>query len=177
MFKTIFSSRGKSSCLFSDNATNFVGAHKELKKLASLVTVPDEVSGKYLASENITCKFIPPRASNFGGIWEAGIKSFKFHLKRTISDAKLTYEEFLTVIDQIEGILNSRPLSPLSSEPSDYEPLTAGHFLIGRPINSIVEPQILDFSESRLSRWQKLTKMIQIIWKRWITDYVNHLQQ
>ncbi|XP_035228300.1 uncharacterized protein LOC118200437 [Stegodyphus dumicola] len=130
------------------------GAHKELKKRASLVSVPDEVLGQYLASENISCKLIPPHAPNFGEIWEAGIKSFKFHLKRTISDAKRNSEEFLTVFDQIAGILNSRSLSPLSSEPPDYEPLTPGHFLIGRPINSIVEPQILALSESRLLRWQ-----------------------
>jgi hypothetical protein len=175
--KRFFSRRGKSSCLFSDNATNFIGANQELKKLASLVTFRDEFLSRYLSSENISWKFLPPRAPNFGGLWESGVKSFKHHLKRTISNAKLTYEEFLTIVNQIEGILNSRPISPLSSDVSDYEPLTPGHFLIGRPINSIPEPSLINEAENRLARWQNLTKMVQHIWKRWTTDYLNHLQQ
>ncbi|GFW34465.1 uncharacterized protein TNCV_500831 [Trichonephila clavipes] len=33
-----------------------------------------------------------------GGLWEAGIKSVKYHLKRTLGRSRLTYEEFETVI-------------------------------------------------------------------------------
>ncbi|GFV81243.1 reverse transcriptase domain-containing protein [Trichonephila clavipes] len=92
--------------------------------------------------------------SEFGGIWETGVKSFKYHLKRTISNLNLTIEEFLTVVNQIEGILNSQPLIPLYSDPNDFSSLTPGHFLIGRPINSIPEPKIIDIPDNRLCRWQ-----------------------
>ncbi|XP_055941832.1 uncharacterized protein LOC129971878 [Argiope bruennichi] len=110
--KRFFSRRGKCSTLFSDKSKSFIGANKELKKLASLVNFPDEILSRFLAMENISWKFLPPRAPNFGGLWESGVKSFKHHLKRTVADAKLFYEEFLTVITQIEGILNSRPIPP-----------------------------------------------------------------
>ncbi|GFV76844.1 hypothetical protein TNCV_4730641 [Trichonephila clavipes] len=36
-----------------------------------------------------------------GGLWEAGIKSVKYHLKRALGRSRLTYEEFETVIIQI----------------------------------------------------------------------------
>ncbi|GFX86894.1 integrase catalytic domain-containing protein [Trichonephila clavipes] len=169
--------RGKCAKLHSDNATNFVGANIELKKMFNLVCKPDEALASYMASEGIDWKFLPPRAPNFGGLWEAGVKSFKFYLKRVVGNIRLTYEEFLTVIIQIEGMLNSRPLVPLSSDLDDLNVLTPSHFLIGRSIASIVEPDLTNLNENRLANWQKITKIIQLIWKRWSVDYLNSLQQ
>ncbi|GFY05475.1 integrase catalytic domain-containing protein [Trichonephila clavipes] len=68
--------RGKCAKLYSDNATNFVGANIELKKMFNLVCKPDEALASYMVSEGIDWKFLPPRAPNFGGLWEAGVKSF-----------------------------------------------------------------------------------------------------
>ncbi|GFX07316.1 integrase catalytic domain-containing protein [Trichonephila clavipes] len=65
---------------------------------------------------------------------------------------------------------------PLSDNINEYEVLTPGHFIIGRPISAIPEPAILDISDNRLSRWQYTTKCVQTIWKRWKNDYLNHLQ-
>ncbi|GFV48488.1 integrase catalytic domain-containing protein [Trichonephila clavipes] len=76
--------RGKCAKLYSDNATNFVGANIELKKMFNLVCKPDEALASYMASEGMDWKFLPPRAPNFGGLWEAGVKSFKFYLKRVV---------------------------------------------------------------------------------------------
>ncbi|GFS52603.1 integrase catalytic domain-containing protein [Trichonephila clavipes] len=90
---------------------------------------------------------------------------------------KLICNKNETIIIQIEGILNSRPLVPLSDNINEYEVLTPGHFIIGRPISAIPEPAILDISDNRLSRWQYTTKCVQTIWKRWKNDYLNHLQQ
>ncbi|GFY27119.1 integrase catalytic domain-containing protein [Trichonephila clavipes] len=66
---------------------------------------------------------------------------------------------------------------PLSDNINEYEVLTPGHFIIGRPISAIPEPAILDISDNRLSRWQYTTKCVQTIRKRWKNDYLNHLQQ
>jgi hypothetical protein len=93
-----------------------------------------------------------------------------------VGNAKLTFEQFLTITTQIEGILNSRPLTPLTSNIDDLEVLTPGHFLIGRPINYIVEPDLRNVSDNRLKLWQQVTKSVQIIWKRWNNSYLSHLQ-
>ncbi|GFT87540.1 integrase catalytic domain-containing protein [Trichonephila clavipes] len=56
-----------------------------------------------------------------GGLWEAGIKSVKYHLKRALGRSRLTYEEFEKVIIQVEGTLNSRPHTPISNDLDNFE--------------------------------------------------------
>ncbi|GFS72113.1 integrase catalytic domain-containing protein [Trichonephila clavipes] len=161
--KRLCARRGRISTLMSDNATNFKGAAAELNRFIKLICNKNETLANYFASEAIQWKFIPPRSPNFGGLWETGVKSFKHHLYRTLVNSKITFEEFETIIIQIEGILNSRPLVPLSDNINEYEVLTPGRFIIGRPISAIPEPAILDISDNRLSRWQYTTKCVQTI--------------
>ncbi|XP_055924681.1 uncharacterized protein LOC129956765 [Argiope bruennichi] len=131
-----------------------------------MVRKPDEKLAGYLAAEGIEWKFIPPRSPHFGGLWEAAIKSFKYHLKRVVKGINLTYEEFLTVIVQIEGILNSRPFCPLSANEDDFEVLTPAHFLINRSLTSLNEPDLTNLKESHLKKWQK----IEVLWQIGTTD-------
>ncbi|GFU17603.1 integrase catalytic domain-containing protein [Trichonephila clavipes] len=70
--------RRKCAIISSDNAKNFVGANRELKRLHNLLKFPEEKISSYLSSEGISWNFMPARAPNFGGLWEAGVKSFKF---------------------------------------------------------------------------------------------------
>ncbi|GFS60991.1 integrase catalytic domain-containing protein [Trichonephila clavipes] len=175
--KRFMARRGKCAKLFSDNGKNFVGASNEIKKLLEIVRKPDEKLANYLAAEGIEWKFIPARSPNFGGLWEAAIKSCKYHLKRVVNGINLTYEELLTVTVQIEGILNSRPLCPLSNNDDDFQVLTPAHFLINRSLNSLEEPNLTKCKESNLKKWQKITKIVQLMWKFWSRNYLNQLQQ
>ncbi|XP_046145476.1 uncharacterized protein LOC123988776 [Osmia bicornis bicornis] len=111
-----------------------------------------------------------------GGKWEAVVKSLKFHLKGTIGDALLTFEESITLLAQIEAILNSRPVEPLSDDPDDISALSPGHFLIGSQINAVPESTFLDFAVNRLSRWQFLQQRLQQFWRLWSTQYLQRLQ-
>ncbi|UYV77734.1 hypothetical protein LAZ67_15002083 [Cordylochernes scorpioides] len=106
-FRRFISRRGKPSDIFTDNATNFKGAKNILNNIHQLVK--DSSIQSYVANEHITWHFIPPSAPNFGGIWEAGIKSLKYHLLRCLKSAVLNFEELNTLTSQIEACLNSRP--------------------------------------------------------------------
>ncbi|XP_022837004.1 uncharacterized protein LOC111364391, partial [Spodoptera litura] len=133
-FKRFVSRRGHCRHIWSDNGTNFVGAAKELQMLFNQQSSMYKDIAAALANSQTEWHFIPPHAPNFGGLWEAGVKSVKHHLKRVIGDSTLTFEELSTVLSQIEACLNSRPLSQGSSDPEDPVPLTPGHFLVGHPL-------------------------------------------
>lgn len=175
-FKRFISRRGKPSKMFSDNATNFRGANNELREIYKFMESSNEKIDKYLANLSIQWQFIPPRAPHFGGLWEAGVKSVKYHLKRVANASLLTYEEFSTVLCQIESCLNSRPLCPLSNDPKDLNSLSPGHFLIGTSLAAIPEQNLQNVAINRLNHYQKLTQLIQSFWSRWRKEYLAELQ-
>ncbi|GFV78857.1 integrase catalytic domain-containing protein [Trichonephila clavipes] len=175
--KRFFSRRDRCAKLYSDNGKTFVGANKELKRFLKLIEDSDDNLAGFLSAEGIEWTFIPPRAPSFGGFWDTSVKSIKYHLRRVVSGSNLTYEEFLTVCIQIEGILNSRPLCPLSSNSDDLNALTPAHFLIGRSMTSVVEPNLIELKENALKKWQRITRLVQLIWNKWHSCYLSELQQ
>ena len=177
--KRFIARRGICSEIHSDCGTNFVGAARELKELHSLFTSESHTNqvSSFLSNRGIVWKFNPPGAPHFGGIWEAGVKSAKFHMYRVIGTTRLSFEELYTIMTQIEACLNSRPLTPMSSDPNDLVALTPGHFIIGDCLTSIPEPDITSEKLNRLTRFQLLQQMSQHFWRRWSGEFLTRLQQ
>ncbi|GBM34995.1 hypothetical protein AVEN_240358-2-1, partial [Araneus ventricosus] len=94
-----------------------------------------------------------------------------------VESQNLPMRNFDTILHRIEGILNSHSLTPLSSDMDDLEFLTPRHFLIGRPITAIAEPNLTNVENNRLNLWQKTSKIVRVIWKRWQNNYLSILQQ
>ncbi|XP_026829830.1 uncharacterized protein LOC113563037 [Ooceraea biroi] len=169
------SCQGLCRTLFSDCGTNFIGADAQLRSLFAASNSEGKLIAARLADEQIHWRFNPPAGPNFGGIWEAAVKSLKHHLRRVIGDAKLTYEEMATLLAQIESCLNSRPLQAISDDPEDLSVLTPGHFLIGAPLNAVPEPSLVEDRMDRLSRWKQLQAMRDHFWSRWSKEYLHSL--
>ncbi|XP_047537187.1 uncharacterized protein LOC125071140 [Vanessa atalanta] len=154
------------------------GADKELREMFNKATSDFSTEIKtLLANEGTTWHYIPPQAPNFGGLWEAGVRSTKYHLKRVIGDTTLTYEELSTVLTQIEACLNSRPLCQMSDNSDDVLPLTPGHFLIGEPLITIPDEDYSKSNITGLQRWKLVQKMLNDFWKRWSAEYLITLNQ
>jgi len=171
------SRRGKPAHIYSDNGSNFVGANRELNELGNFLMKEGTVISKAINDMGINWHFIPAYSPHFGGLWESGVKSTKYYLKRIAGNATLTFEEFSTLLAQIEATLNSRPLIPMSSDPNDLMPLTPAHFLIGRTLTSVADPSLTHLPEARLFRWQLVQSLHQHFWKRWSKEYISELQQ
>lgn len=177
--KRFVSRRGLISHLYSDCGTNFVGASKQLMK--TFQNFVNERSTKdainhFALEHSIHFHFQPPAAPHQGGLWESAIKSTKYHLKRVIGDRVLTLMELITLVTQVEAVLNSRPLTALSSDPSDISALTPGHFLIGTSLVAVPEPNVIDIPDNRLSHWQTVQALHQRFWRRWHQEYLHQLQ-
>lgn len=177
-FNRFASRRGKPSIMYSDCGTNFVGAARQLEKeFEEAIKESQPEIAEQLSNDGILWKFIPPAAPHFGGLWEAGVKSTKYHLKRILGESVLTFEEMTTTLVEIGGCLNSRPLCPLTSDPSDLTALTPAHFLVGDIIVSPPKPSVSQRPTNRLDRWQQTQRLTEHFWKRWSTEYLSRLQQ
>jgi hypothetical protein len=129
----------------------------------------------FLTTEGCDWKFFPPHGPHFGGLWEAAVKSMKYHLWRTLDAQIATYEELCTLLVEIEACLNSRPLCVHPNDPhSSY--LSPGHFLIGQPLTQLPTIDYTNIKLSRLSRWQSFQQQLQNFWKRWSADYLHEQQ-
>ncbi|XP_055388776.1 uncharacterized protein LOC129617687 [Condylostylus longicornis] len=178
--KRFTSRRGLCRDLYCDNSTNFVGTRHVLRELADKFNdqqFKNDVSC-WCTNHNIEFHHIPARSPHFGGLWEAAVKAAKFHLNRCCLNMNLTYEEMQTLITQIESILNSRPIIFLSSDPSDEQVLTPGHFLGGGPLNALPEPlRNEDVNITSLKRFHRIVFVQQKFWSRWSKEYLTTLQR
>ncbi|KAH8388811.1 hypothetical protein KR215_000935, partial [Drosophila sulfurigaster] len=129
------------------------------------------------AHKSLSWHFNPPGAPHMGGLWEAGVKSFKALFYKATSTGKYTFEELSTLLAKIEACLNSRPISPMSEDPSDLLALTPGHFLVGGPLISVLEPPINQPATSILNRWQRMKALHQQFCFRWKDEYLKKLHK
>lgn len=170
--------RGLPEGISSDNGTNFRGAATYLSEVQVFLNKNNQIISNHLLKKEVTWSFIPPSAPNFGGLWEAGVKSAKGHLKHVLNCHTLNFEEYSTLAVNVEAILNSRPLCALSSDPGEkIDYLTPGHFLIGAPLIERPERDMSEVYISPLKRWNLITKATQSFWKRWSQDYLHTLIQ
>lgn len=93
-----------------------------------------------------------------------------------MGNALFTFEELSTALSQIEACLNSRPISSMSADPMDLQPLTSAHFLIGESLTGIPDLNVTEIPINRLNRWQMIQRSFQDFWRRWSLEYLNNLQ-
>lgn len=168
------SRRGFCETMISDNGTNFVGADRELKE--ALISWQEDGTVEFMRAKGTEWKFITPSAPFKGGIWEAAVKSMKFHLRRVMRTQVYTFEMIATLLAQVEACMNSRPLCALSDDPDDARALTPGHFLIGEELINPPAVQREMPKETLRSFWQQTHASSLEFWKEWSIDYLRTLQ-
>uniref|UniRef100_A0A1X7UQF8 DUF5641 domain-containing protein n=1 Tax=Amphimedon queenslandica TaxID=400682 RepID=A0A1X7UQF8_AMPQE len=111
------------------------------------------------------------------------IKSTKTCLKKTVGKARLTYEDLLTSLTEVEMIVNSRLLTYLSADEME-EPITPSHLLIWRRVLTL--PQIPQSSDEGygtpithskvIRRMNHLQQTLDHFWDRWRWEYLVELR-
>ncbi|XP_071479017.1 uncharacterized protein [Diadema antillarum] len=122
--------RGRPKKIHSDNGTNFKSGYRELKE--SLTQLNSQKVGRFLTQKGIEWEFNPPGASHMGGVWERVIRAVRRILSGLLKEQLVTDEALTTLMTEVEAILNARPLTQLSMDSNDDEPLTPNHLLLLR---------------------------------------------
>ncbi len=98
-------------------------------------------------------------------------------MKAITKEQLLDDEGLNTLMCEVEAIVNGRPLTKLSYDPRDLEPLTPNHLLLLRS-RSNLPPGILtkeDCCSTR--RWRQVQYLANVFWRRWIREYLPSLQE
>ena len=110
-------------------------------------------------------------------MWERLIRTVQRLLCTILNSNVVSSDEILmTVMCEVESMINSRPRTKVSDDPSDLHPITPNHFIMAS--GSEAWPWAgQDASICARQRWRRVQAYTAMIWKRWIKEYLPSLQQ
>jgi hypothetical protein len=168
-------------CIMSDNATTFIAASHELQSLLTSANLTHQ-----LAEKGVKWSFIPKRAPWYGGFWERLIGLTKTRLKKVLGRRLVSFIELQTILTEIESILNDRPLTYVSTNVNDIQPISPSSLLYGRRITTLPhhssDPLVADDVDYNSSgyvqkRYHVISQVLQHFWLRWKHEYLTALRE
>ena len=176
-FSKFVSIRGRPVVVYSDNGLNLQAGEKELKIADEEWNVEKDIQA-YAAHRDIEWHFSPPHGPHFGGVWERMVQSSKRAMKIVLENRLITDKVLSVVVAEVSALLNSRPLTHLSVNIEEPEPLTPNHFLFAQvlPYFPLKKTELSDIEVSN-TQFQQSQEIVQHFWKRWLQEYVPHLTE
>lgn len=166
--------RGQPVEIWSDNGTNFVGGNRLLREAVQQWN--NSKVQEFMQQKEIRWKFNPPAASHMGGVWERQIRTVRKLILALINQQQLTDEALQTFLCLVENIINNRPLTVISDDPADLEPLTPNHILQLRRGPSLPPGEFVKQDLYCRRRWRQVQYLADVFWKRWTREYLPTLQ-
>lgn len=166
--------RGQPNELRSDKGTHFVGGERELR-----VAVDKWNTNKtrcFLQQKSIDWRFNTPIASHMGGVWERQIRSIQRILSALLKEQSIDNESLSTLFCIVESIVNGRPLTTVSSDHKDLEPLTPNHLLLLRQDPVLPPGEFVKEDVYSRRRWKQVQYLADVFWRRWTREYLPSLQ-
>ena len=173
--------RGLPTKFISDNGKTFKAASKYLKNVFKDGTVK-----KYLTSLGADWIFNVECAPWWGGAFERLVRSTKRCLRKLVGRAQFSFDELVTVLAEIESVINSRPLTYVSAGDME-EPLTPSHLIVGRRIHNLpdhlshlddIGDEEFSLNSTQLTRRMKhLANILNHFWNRWRSEYLSELSE
>ncbi len=176
--RRFFAIRGPPALLRCDRGTNFIGAKSELDD--ALNSMNQEAINNYITNQNCEWQFNPPRASHFGGVWERQIGTIRRVLDgmfSSLGSCQLTHELLITLMAEVTGIVNSRPIAAISADPEQPQPLSPNSLLTMKT-RPLLSPPGVFLSQDLYSRrhWRRAQYLADQFWIRWKHEYLQSLQ-
>ena len=169
--------RGHVEQIDSDCGTNFVGAHNEFED--SLNEMDQKSVESYLNSRGCKWVFNSPHASHTGCVWERMIGISRRILDSMFADlhsTRLTHEVLSTLMAEVTAIVNNRPLTAISSDPSAPELLTPSTLLTQKTLPLKPTPGNFVPQELYAKQWRQVQFLANRFWSRWKKEFLPTLQ-
>ena len=156
------------------HGTNFTSGERELRE--SIQAWNNNKISEEMLQKNIKWSFNPPYGSHHGGIWERCIRSVRRILRALLQEQSIDDEGLVTLMCEVESILNSRPITFVLDDPADPEPFTPNHLLLLK-CDSPMPPGVFQKEDvfSR-RRWRQIQYLSDIFWKRCSRECLPLLQ-
>ncbi|XP_062706872.1 uncharacterized protein LOC134283936 [Aedes albopictus] len=168
--RNVMARRGTPAVIYSDRGTNFQGACSELE--TAMKNLDNERLAKEFTTSNTTWTFIPPASPHMGGAWERLVRTVKQNLDRIKPSESMPHEVLENMLNEVENIINSRPLTSIPIDNDQSPVLTPNHFLLGSS-NGMRSWVPLDDSPRTLkSSWHFSQILANRFWKLWLQDYL-----
>ncbi|XP_064470382.1 uncharacterized protein LOC135385136 [Ornithodoros turicata] len=168
--------RGLPRKVYSDNFLTFKKAAREIP---ALLANQFQAVREYATQARITWEFIAERAAWWGGFWERMVRSVKDALRRTLGRSQLDFQQLLTVLTEVEAIVNSRPLTQMSEDPGDTQALSPSHRILGKRLTAlppIKRRQTACVDAEPLEVLQVKERLLTAYWRQWNKDYLLQLR-
>ena len=173
--KRFIARRGRPQRMFRDNGTNFVGANNKLRKC--LKQLDEERIQNFCSPKEIEWNFQPPSGPHFGGAWERLVQCSKKTLKAILKDRVVPKEALRTALVEAEGILNSRPITHVSSDAADIEALTPNQLLLLGTNPSFEDANVSDREVKSTKLWRQSKALANFLWRRFSKEYLPSLSE
>ena len=116
-----------------------------------------------------------------GGVWERLVRRVKIALKKVIGRCSLNYDELLTVLTEIEGVINARPITYVyDDEESVSYALTPSQLIYGRRLCSNPNSQHYEIFSTNASLTRRARYHRQILRQFtscWRKEYLLNLRE
>lgn len=170
--------RGLPKLMLSDNAKQFEKSEREITRLWRNLDWEKITKFGISMQDPIEFKFITPLAPWQGAAYERLIRSVKLALKSTLWTRISNIDEFHTALLNAEAVVNSRPISAVSDDAHDIVPITPGHLLLGRPLQTLPDYLTRDDKHTAVAiLWRQRQKLHAEYWTRWKRAYLESLQK
>ena len=160
--------------IWSDNGTNFVGARTEIDR--AMKDMDKTIIEKYSLENGVAWHFNSPAAPHTGGVWERLIGVIKRVLNSMLLKASLNDEILDTLLCEAENIVNSRPITKVSSDPQDLAALTSNHLLMLKDAPGLAWGDFNEKDQYR-RRWRHAQYIANQFWRKWKAEYLLKMQR
>ena len=131
----------------------------------------------FLLQRSIKWTFNPPAGSHHGGAWERCIRTVRKVMKALTKEQVLDDEGLNTLMCEVEAIVNGRPITKLSDDPRDLEPLTPNHLMLLRAGPAAPPGTFTKYDNYSNRRWRQVQYLADVFWRRWVREYLPSLQE